>query len=231
MGSNDKETAALHLQIGTEELQNGAYPQALTTLLKAESLDPDSAPIQNNLGLAYYVREKYQEAESHIKKAIEIDPKYSDAHNNLGRVYLETGRYEDAIRELKLVENDLTYVNPEKAYLNLAIVYFRKKSFPESIEYLNKTLNIQRDNCVARNYLGRNYYEQKQYGRASEELDRAVSFCKRALFDEPSYYSALSYYSLGRQDKAEARLEEMIKLFPNGQYYEKAKSMLDIMKR
>lgn len=221
----------MHNQIGAEELQNGAYPQALSTLLKAESMDPDSAPIQNNLGLAYYVREKYEDAEKHLLKALEIDPKYSDAHNNLGRVYLEMGRYDDAIQELKKVENDLTYLNPEKAYLNLAIVYFRKRNFEDSISYLDRAINIQRDSCVARSYLGRNYYEQKQYGRASEELDRAISFCKKSLFDEPSYYSALSYYSLGRQDKAQARLEEMIKLYPNGKYFEKAKSMLEIMKR
>lgn len=228
--NGEKESAALQLRVGTSQLQNGAYPQALATLLQAESLDPENAVIQNNLGLAYFVREKYQLAEKHLTRALEITPEYSDARNNLGRILIEQNRYQEAIAELNKVTQDLTYSNPEKPLLNLGIVYFQMKNYQNAKFYFTKTLDLQRDNCLAQSYLGRSLFELKQYPRASEQLDRAVGFCQRSQFDEPHYYSALSYYQAGNKSKASARLEEMIKLYPNGKYIEKAKSMLHEMR-
>ena len=61
-----KEQAQLHLQIGTGLLSKGQYPQALASLLQAEKLDPDNAEIQNNLGLAYFVRKEYESSLKHM---------------------------------------------------------------------------------------------------------------------------------------------------------------------
>jgi len=229
--TRDPKAAELHLQLGVGQLQSGSYPQALVTLLKAESLDDQNPVIQNTLGLAYYVREKFEMAEKHMRRAVDLDPKYSDARNNLGQVFLQQGRVADAIQEFKIVENDLTYPSPEKVFYNLSEVYFRMNNFSESIRYVTKTLNVQRESCQARTLLGRNYYEMKNYGKATQELDRAIGLCQKSLFDEPNYYSSLSYYAAGDETKARARLEEMLKLFPNGKYFDKGKEMLEIMKR
>lgn len=228
--TSEKESAALHLRVGTSQLQSGAYPQALASLLQAESLDPENPIIQNNLGLAYFVREKYSLAEKHIRRAIDIDSNYSDARNNLGRVLAEQGKYQEAIAELNKVTQDLTYQYPEKPLLNLGIVYFQMKNYSNAKYFFSKTVDLQRDNCLAQSYLGRTLFELKQYKKASEQLDRAVGFCQRSLFDEPHYYSALSYYQSGNKAKAAARLEELIKLYANGKYVEKAKMMLQEIK-
>jgi len=224
--ANEKDSAALHLRVGTSQLQSGAYPQALSSLLQAESLDPENAVVQNNLGLAYFVRERYSLAEKHIRRAVEINSEYSDARNNLGRVLIEQGKYQEAIIELNKVVQDLTYQSPEKPLLNLGLVYFQMKNYLNAKYYFTKTVDLQRDNCLAQSYLGRTLFELKQYQKASEQLDRAVGFCQRSLFDEPHYYSALSYYQAGNKSKSAARLEELIKLYSNGKYVEKAKKML-----
>lgn len=224
--NSEKESAALQLRVGTSQLQSGAYPQALATLLQAESLDSENAVIQNNLGLAYFVREKYQLAEKHFRRSLEITSEYSDARNNLGRVLIEQGRYQEALNELTKVTQDLTYTTPEKPMLNLGIAHFQMKNFSNAQFYFTKTLDLQRDNCLAQSYLGRTLFEQKQFPKAAEQLDRAVGFCQRSQFDEPHYYSALSYYQAGNKSKAVARLEEMTKLYPSGKYLEKARSML-----
>ena len=52
----------------------------------------------------------------------------------------------------------------------------------------------------------------------ADALDRAVSFCQKNLYDEPHYYSALTYFQLGQTAKAESRFEELLKLYPRGQY-------------
>src|SRR5579871_2092090 len=133
--SKDSANAQLQLELGTSQLESGAYPQALASLLKAESMDPDNPIIQNNLGLAYFVRERYKEAETHIRKAISLKSDYSDAHNNLGRVLIEMGRYKEAVAELQKVVSDLTYGTPEKPLINLGIVYFRVKNFETAKSY------------------------------------------------------------------------------------------------
>jgi type IV pilus assembly protein PilF len=115
--------------------------------------------------------------------------------------------------------------------LNLGIAYFKMRNFQKSKYFFSKSLNFQKDNCLAHSYLGRSYLELKDFPKASEQLDKAVGFCQRSLFDEPHYYSALAYLQIGKRNMAEARLEELIKLYPNGKYLEKAKSMLQGMRR
>jgi type IV pilus assembly protein PilF len=231
ISSEEEETAKLHLKIGTSHLNNDNYPQALTELLTAQELDPNNAVIQNNLGLTYFFRERLDLAEIHIRKAIKLEPKYSDARNNLSRVLIERGRYTEAIQEARTVMEDLTYQSPEKPLINLGMAQFKLGQYELARKSLQKALDFQRDNCLAHSYFGRTYFEVKDFTRASEALDRAAGFCQRLQFDEPQYYSALSYYQLGQKQKAEERLESLLKLYPNGRYSDKAKTMLETIRR
>lgn len=227
----DQEKANLHLRIGTSHLMNGNYPAALNELLLAESIDDSNPLIQNNLALAYFVRDRFDLAEIHVRKALKLNPAFTDARNNFSRILLERGRYQEAIAEAKVVAKDLTYQEPAKPLLNLGMAYFRMGNFSSAQQELSKAIDFQRENCQAQSLLGRTFYELKNYARAAEQLDRAVSFCQKSQFDEPHYYSALSYFQTGDVKKAEARMEEVIKLYPNGKYQERARAMLETMRR
>jgi len=231
VSTENEETAKLHLKIGTAHLNNDNYPQALNELLTAEQLDPNNPVIQNNLGLTYFFRERYDLADLHIRKALKLDPKYSDARNNLSRVLIERGHYTEAIQEAEIVSQDLVYGAPEKPLINLGMARFKMGQFEAAKKDFQKALDFQRDNCLAQSYYGRTLFEMKDYQRASEALDRAAGFCQRSQFDEPHYYSALSYYQLGEKAKAEARFESLLKLYPNGRYTDKAKTMLETIRR
>lgn len=229
--SEDKETAELHLRIGTAHLDNGNYPQALGELMQAEKLDPSSPQIQNNLGLAYFAREKLDLAEEHLRKAISLNGNYSDAKNNLGRVLIERRKYNDAISVLTPVINDLTYNQPEKPLLNVGTAYFKMNDFRTARSFFLKSLEYQRDSCIANSYYGRSLFELKDFKNAAEALDRGIGYCQKLQYDEPHYYSALAYYQIGDPARAQVRLEELIKLYPNGKYRDRAKTMLETMKR
>lgn len=231
MNSRDPEKANLLLHIGTSSFENGNYPAALTELLKAEQLDPKSPEIQNNLGLVYFMRERYDLAEQHLRKALDLNPKYSEARNNLSRIMIEQGHYSEAAMEARTVLDDLTYPSPEKAYMNLGLAQFDAKDYSVAKETFLRALNLQRDNCSANNYYGRTLFEMQDYANAAEALDTAVGFCQRVLFDEPHYYDALAYYRLGQKDKSVARFQEIVKLYPNGKYREKARAMLDLIRK
>lgn len=229
--TEDQQEAQLHLRIGTAHLLKENYPHALSELLKAAEQDPENAVIQNNLGLTYFFRERYDLAENHVRKAIKLEPKYSDAKNNLSRILIERGKYEEAAKEAEVVIKDLTYPNPEKPLINFGIAKFRLGQYELAKKSLAKAIEYQRDSCLAHNFYGRSLYEMNDHSRASEALDRAASFCQKLQFDEAQYYSALSYFQLGEKSKAETRFESLLKLYPNGRYNDKAKAMLETIRR
>lgn len=226
-----KEKADLFLRMGISQLESGNYPYALRDLLKAEELDSENPVTQNNLGLVYFFRERYDLAAKHLNKALEQDPTYTEARNNLSRVLIEKGDYAAAEKELKLVLDDLTYPSPEKAYINLGLAKFNQKDYQGSRKAFLKVLESNPDDCVSNTYLGRTFFESEDYGRASEALDRAISFCQKNMYDEPHYYSALAYYRLGEKSKSVARFEELIKYYPSGKYRDKAKGMLSLIRK
>lgn len=229
--TRDSAAADLHLQLGTSQLQDGHYPEALASLKEAERLDPENPVTQNNLGLTYFFRERFDLAEEKIRKALELKPDYSDARNNLSRVLIERGQFLEAAAQAEKVVADLTYTSPDRANVNLGMAYFKLNRFNEAREALLRAIELQRDNCLAHSFFGRTFFEQKEWKRASEALDRAVGYCMRNQYDEPHYYSALAYYQLGLTKKSEARFVELIKIYPDGKYVQKSKEMLELIRR
>lgn len=227
----DKETALLHMQIGTSHLTNGNYPQALRELQLAHEIDDTNPLIENNLGLVYFVREKYELAEKQMQYALKLNPKYSDARNNLARIHIEMGLYDQAIQELEIVLADLTYPAADKAWVNLGMAYFKKQNFKMAKIKLAEAIRLSRNHCLAHTLYGRSELELGQLQTAAVELDRAISFCKDSSFDEPNYYSGISYFRLGQKEKAIARMEEVVQLYPQGKYVGRAKTMINEMKK
>lgn len=217
--------------MGTSQFESGNYPAALVDLLKAEELDPKNPVVHNNLGLTYFMRQRYELAEKQMRKALSLNQTYSECRNNLARVLIEVGRYKEAEKELKIVLDDLTYGSIDKTYINLGLAQFNQKSYPLAKESFLHAMNAARDNCIANAYYGRTLFEMKDYEAAAPALDTAIGFCQRAVYDEPHYYSALTYYRLGQKDKSLARFSEIIKIYPEGKYRDKSKAMLDLIRK
>lgn len=227
---SNKEEAELRMRVGASHLNAGNYPMALSELLKAEDLDPDNAEIHNHLALVYFVRERFDLAEKQIRTAINLDPKYTEAKNNLARIQIELGQYQDAIKISQEVIDDLTFTHPEKGWINLGIAQFKLNKYSEAKSSFLKAVQLEKDNCVANSYYGRSLFELKDYDHSTVSLDKAVGYCQNYLFDEPHYYSAMSYLQVGDKSRARARFEEIVKLYPNGKYVEKSRAMLQIIR-
>jgi Tfp pilus assembly protein PilF len=231
VSKEDKERSALHMDLGTGLLAKGQYPQAMSELLKADSLDPHNPLVLNNLGIAYYVRQRPKQAEEKFREAIKIAPKFSDAKNNLARVLLDRRRFNEAIKLLDEVEGDLTYLYPEKTLSTKGMAYFEQGQFSRAETYLARSLEIRRDNCATANYYGRTLYELKKVKQSARVLDQAIDFCRSSHFEDPIYYSAMSYFSLGEKEKTRARLDELLKEYPQSKYVAQAKGMLELLEQ
>lgn len=227
----DPGRASLHLQIGTGYLAKGLYPQAMSELLRAEQYDPTNPVILNNLGLAYFVRGRLKPAEEKFRQAIKESPRFSEAKNNLGRLLIDAKRPNEALKILHEVENDLTYEFQEKTFSNLGMAYFSMGQFKKAEEFLARSLEIRRDNCTTANFYGRSLYELKRMQQSASALDQAVEFCRPNRFEEPLFYSAMSYFSLGNMEKSRARIEELLNDYPKSKYVSKAKGMLELLQQ
>lgn len=229
--SERKEKSALHMQLGVSYFDGSNYPMALSEFLKAEDLNPDDPAIQNNLGLTYFMREKYDLSEKHFRRALSMAPKFTDARNNLARLLIEKKQYAEAEKELKMVLDDLTYTGIEKAYINLGLSQFSQKKYELAKKSFAKAIEQQQESCVANNYYGRSLFELNDYKRALVALERAISFCQKSSFDEPHYFSALTIFRMGEKEKAVSRLQEVIKLYPQGRYQDRSRAMIDIIRK
>lgn len=228
-GPSNQDLARVHFRVGTSHLEKGNYPEALKDLMQAETLNPKDPLIHNNLGLAYFMRERYELSESQLRKAVELDSGFTDAKNNLARVLIERNNFKEARRYLDEVVEDLTYPQPEKAYINYGLSYFRELKYAEARDSFLKAINYDRENCLAQNYYGRCLLELQEPSKAIQALDKAAGYCLKVNFDEPIYFSAIAYYRLGDRIKAQSRLETLVQ--KNSPYKDKAETMLEILRK
>ena len=77
-----------------------------------------------------------------------------------------------------------------------------------------RSLEIRRQSCTTADYYGRTLLEMKHLAQSAQVLDQAIEFCRPEKFEEPLYFSAMSYFSLGEKEKARARIEELLKEYP-----------------
>jgi type IV pilus assembly protein PilF len=225
-----KDSALPYVELAEKQLASGQSPQALSTLLKGESVEPDNPLIHNQLGLTYFSFGKYEKSAEHFRRAVHLDERLSEARNNYARTLIELKQYSDARSQLEVVISDLTYIKQPLAYSNYGLSYFREGQYKKAIPWLQKSIALNKNNCLTYSTYGRALYELKDYRGAIPIFDVAVHLCKKNNYDEAHYFAALTYFKSGDKTKGVALMNETILLYPDGLYQEKARSMLELMR-
>lgn len=230
-GEKKQLLAKSYLDLGTSFYNEGRYPEALREITKAQKMDPHNPIILNGLGLTYHARGRTDLGIQALREALSIDPNYTEARNNLVRILIEAKDFKAAEKELAIVKKDLTYGALDKVYINEGLLYYDQKKYSRALEPFAKAIEYSRENCPAHNFYGRSLFEVKKYNEAAIALDRAVAFCQKTGNDEPHYFSALAHYRAGDKRKAIVRFEEIIQLYPNGQYFERSRALLEMVRK
>lgn len=223
------ERAALHLQMAVSLMSNNKLPEALSELNVAEQLTPSNPEIQSYMGIVYQLRNRPLEAEKRFLRALELEPKYTDVRTNLARLYIDNNRVKDALKQIAIVENDLTYPAPEKALLLKGMAYHKMGDFKKAEPVLIQSYQTQRESCLGSYFLGRTYYDQKKLRDAAQVLDQAIANCKNSKFEEPLFYASMSHYELGDKSQARARAEELVAKYPKSPLVSKANALLKML--
>jgi serine/threonine-protein kinase len=77
------------------------HDEALTTIKRAQELDPVSLGIITDIGVIFYFSGKYDKAVIQYRKALEMDPGFVRAYVTLGSAYGQMGRSQDAVDMIK----------------------------------------------------------------------------------------------------------------------------------
>ena len=135
------------------------YSRAIALLNRCVENNYNPAFSNLYLGIAYYKTKNYKLAEQHLKRALEINPELTEAHNSLGAVYAEQKKYKLALKEFYKVLEDKSYLFPENALYNIALIYYNTRNYLKSLDYCNKTLIIVPKSPMIYYLIALNYYK------------------------------------------------------------------------
>lgn len=218
--------ANLYFSAGTQSLMEQDYTNALTNLLKANELEPESSEILTNLAMAYYFKGQTDLAERNLQAALKINPANSDAKINLASMYFQNGKINDAERLYKSVLKDLTYDKQARTYYNLGLIELEARKNPQSAKnYLQLAIKEDVNYCAAHMKLGMIYYNHREFNQALTTFkDATLGTC----YDSPAphYYQALTLTELRRFDDAIMKYHEINEKFRTDVYAVKARSKL-----
>ena len=127
------------------------YPEALTYLHRAASLQPGSADVQYELGSLYRLVDQYDRAITHLEEAIRLRPDFVDAYNQLGITYYDQGKYVEALTVFRAT-TQLEPSNPHH-YYNLGTVLKLLRDYPAARDAFRTAVELKPDYLEARSQL------------------------------------------------------------------------------
>ena len=176
-----------------------AFVRSRELALKAIALDDSLAEGHASLGMGlFYSDWDKAGAEKEFLRAIELDPNYANAHHWYGELLSVTGRHQEAILQAKRALE----IEPLSLIMNtwMARRYYFGRQFDAASEQCRKTLELNGDFAPARYQMGLIDIEQKNYGAAIAEFQKAKELSGGATI----YNAALArgYAASGRKDQA-----------------------------
>jgi len=185
----------------------GRVDEAMTQIRKAQSLDPLSLVILNNVGIVYFYMRRYDEAIEAMKEALDLEPDFALIHLNLSKIYCEKGQFAEALAEVQRVRS----VSSEVPYglPNLGYVYARTGKIAEAGEVVRELLRVRQQGLavsfgIAMVQVGLQNYDRALYWleKACEEHDRWMVVLKiDPMFDplrgDPRFQAILKRVGLG----------------------------------
>ncbi|HHE76852.1 MAG TPA: tetratricopeptide repeat protein [Candidatus Parcubacteria bacterium] len=111
------------------------------------------------------------------------------------------------------------------AHFQLAMIYQSEGKQKEAIKKLEATKRIAPFDIGLAFQLGLSYYQDKDYQKARQELERAITM--NSKYSNAIYFLGLTYYKLGLNDKSIEQFEKLSKLNPDN---EQVKKILENLK-
>ncbi len=146
---------------GWNLIVSGKYKEAIENLNKAKKMDPKNVKVYNLLGWAYIHLDQYDKGALLFQEVLSMEPQNEMAHANLGYINHKKGLYGEAIEKLSSIEKKAKNKQAVLyALFYLGLVYYEREMYEDSVEFLNRAINVGPNLYEAYYYLGKAYQKQ-----------------------------------------------------------------------
>ncbi len=206
--------------------KKGKDPRATAGAIFAQEV-PAGARKEFDKGLGSLKSNKSDQAIASFKKAVEIFPDYYDALELLGAEYIKNGQYEAALD----VFASALRVNKRsfKCTYGLGVAHLKLNHLPESVEWLEKAVQLEPNNVNAQMMLGLAYGTGGAFDKAKSAFEKALQ-SGGAAAAEVHFYLAGMYNKQEKFHEAWAELELYLKEAKNVKDPAQIKTMIEKLK-
>lgn len=102
--------------------------------------------------------------------------------------------------------------------------YYRLGNLAKARSYHQKALDIMPQFCLASKNMGDVYAKDKNFKRAADYFEQAVTNCP--FYEESQYKLGLALMRLGKRSNARAQLERLIQKHKTGPYVDRSNEVL-----
>lgn len=229
-GPNEQEAqeADAYAKISQSHFNDKHYPEAMSSIDHALSLDPDNSNYQMSKGLIYFKMERFNDAVSWVSKACEKSQS-PECWNNYSALLNAQRKYKEAIKMADKALAVATYSTPEYAVINKSEALLGLKRNYDAKSILKGTLKNNPNDCTLRIHLARAQVRDKAFEDALELNTFTRKICPQSAL--PSLWEAYIFYKTGNTSKSRYSLEMVIKYFPKSAQEEWARNALEKMEQ
>lgn len=168
----DKEIKKELMGIVREHMKNKEWDKAEKKLTELIDLEPESAYLYFQRGLAKEMNLKYKECIPDFTKTIELDPAMKFSRTNRGYAYRHIGEYEKAIEDFK---GEMT-INPEAVYSyeHISMVYYLDKDYTNALENVNVAIEKDSTNSICFKTRALIYKATENKEKACTDREKAI---------------------------------------------------------
>jgi tetratricopeptide (TPR) repeat protein len=194
--------------------EQGRVDEAIPALRSLLDGGPSDREIYLTIAQVYSEGKRYSDAEDAVRKSLALTPKPEDqeyARFLLGSVYERQKKYDLAEEEFKKVLGMNPLNAPAANYLGYLLAD-RGVRLEESVQYIQKALQVDPNNGAYLDSLGWAYYKMKRFDLAQPPLERAA----RLVSNDPTILEHLGhvYIGLGKKQQAQEEWERALKEWP-----------------
>ncbi|MFC1823267.1 tetratricopeptide repeat protein [Thermodesulfobacteriota bacterium] len=169
----DPNTPAPYMALAGIYMQEKKIPRAILQYETVLNKNRNYLPACMALGTIYDRQGDKKRAESYYRKALEIKKDFGPAANNLAFILAAEGvELDEALKLALLARNKM----PKDANVmdTLGWIHYLKGGYLSAISELEESISRNPDSALANYHLGLAYYENEDYEKAREFLERAL---------------------------------------------------------
>lgn len=176
---------------------------------------PDDVIANHRIGIVLYRQHDYIGAKDYLLKAVTLDPALVDVYAPLGICLFNMTDYE--MSEKFLIKGIEANPSQYEAHYYLGVIFKMKKDYPAALDMLAKARNDRRYFGRCQHIIGQMYFDNDDFVRAIEELEKGLSYMKDSTDEGLAYRYLLAecYETENKIQEAVHHWEKIVSVNPN----------------